>query len=98
MVFSPYMPTTGGGGGQCSTLLIHRSNTKHTNSSAQVKIDGKSPENALGQICTQHGSTDHIDPGRSTPVRKREDGCLCFFVCHTNFLVFGVAENHIKLN
>jgi hypothetical protein len=98
MVFSPYMPTTGGGGGQCSTLLIHRSNTKHTNSSAQVKIDGKSPENALGRICTQHGSTDHIDPGQSTLVRRREDGCLCFFVRHTNFLVFGVAEKHIKLN
>ncbi len=98
MVFSPYMPTTSGGGGQCSTLLIHRSNTKRTKSSAQVMIDGKSLENAPGQIFTQHGLMDHIDLGRLTPVRKREDRCLCFFVCHTNFLVFGVAENHIKLN
>jgi len=98
MVFSPYMPTTGGGRGQCSTLLIHRSNTKRTKSSAQVMIYGKLPENAPGKIFTQHGLMDHIDLGRSAPVRKREDGCLCFFVCHTNFLVFGVAEKHIKLN
>ncbi len=98
MVFSPYMPTTGGGAGQRSTLLIHRCNTKHTKSSAQVMIDGKSPENAPGQICAQYGLMDHIDLGRSAPVRKREDGCLYLFVCHTNFLVFGVAENHIKPN
>ncbi len=61
-------------------------------------IDGKSPEDAPGQICAQYGLMDHIDLGRSARVRKREDGCLCFFVCHTNFLVFGVAENHIKPN
>jgi len=98
MVFSPYMRTTGGGGGQCSTLLIHRSNTKHTKSSAQVMIDGKLPENAPGQICAQYGLMDHIDLRRSAPVRKRGDSSLCFFVSQTTFLVFGVAENHIKLN
>jgi len=98
MVFSPYMPTTSGSGGQCSTLLIHRCNTKHTKSSAQVMIDGKLPENVPGEIYAQYGLMDHIDLGRSAPVRKREDGWLCFFVCQTNFLVFGVAESHKKLN
>ncbi len=98
MVFSPYMPTTSGGAGQCSTLLIHRCNTKHTKSSAQVMIDGKSPENAPGQICAQYGLMDHIDLRRSAPIRKRGDSCLCFFVLHATFLVFDVAENHIKLN
>ena len=87
MVFSPYMPTTGGGAGQRSTLLIHRCNTKHTKSSAQVMIDGKSPENAPAQICAQYGLMDHIDLGRSAPVRNREDSCLCFFVFRTTFLI-----------
>ena len=61
-------------------------------------VDGISMEEASGKICEHYGLMDHIDLGRSAPVRKREDGCLCFFVCHTNFLVFGVAEKHIKLN
>ena len=98
MEFSPYMPTTGGGAGQRRTLLIHRCNTKHTKSSAQVMIDEKSPENAPGQICANYGLMDHIDLGRLAPVRKREDGCLCLFVYRTNLLVSGVAENHIKMN
>ncbi len=92
------MPTTGGGGGRYSTLLIQRCNTKHTKSSARVMIDGKMPEDAPGQICAQYGLMDHIDLGRLAPVRKREDSWLCFFVCHTTFLVFGVAEIHIKPN
>ena len=55
-------------------------------------IDGKSTEEASSQICAQYGSMDHIDLGGSAPVRKREEGCLCFFVFHTTFLVFGVVE------
>ena len=70
MVFLPYMPTTGGGGGRYTMLLIHRCNTKHTKSSACVMMDGKLPEDATGQICAQYGLMDHIDPGRSAPVRK----------------------------
>ena len=62
MVFSPYMPTTGGGGGQCSTLLIHRSNTKHTKSSAQVMIDVESLDDSFGQIWAQQHLMDHMDP------------------------------------
>ena len=54
-------------------------------------IDGKSTEDASGQICAQYGLMDHIDLGQSAPVRKREDGCLYFFVFHTTFLVFGVV-------
>ncbi len=34
MVFAPYMPTTGGGAGWYSTVLMHRGNTKHTKSFA----------------------------------------------------------------
>ena len=48
---------------------------------------------ASGQICSQYEPMDHIDLGRSAPVRKREDGYLCFDVFHTTFLVFGVVEN-----
>jgi hypothetical protein len=55
-------------------------------------IDGISTEDAPGEICAQYGLMERIDLGRSVPVRKREDGCLCFFVPHTTFLVFGVAE------
>ena len=55
-------------------------------------IDGKATEDVSGQICAQYGLMDHIDLGRSTLVRKREEGCLCFFVFHTTLLVFGVAE------
>jgi hypothetical protein len=55
-------------------------------------IDGISTEDASGQICAQYGSMDHIDLGRSAPDRKREGGCLCLFVFHTTFLVFGVVE------
>ena len=47
---------------------------------------------ASGQICSQYGSMDHIDLGGSAPVRKREEVCLCLFVFHTTFLVFGVVE------
>ena len=54
-------------------------------------IDGKFPEDAPGQICAQYGLMDHIDLGQSAPVRKREDSCLCSFVFHTTFLVFGVV-------
>ena len=56
-------------------------------------IDGISTEDASGQICAQYGSMDHIDLGRSTPVRKREEGYLCFFVFHTTFFVFGDTIN-----
>ena len=49
-------------------------------------------EDASDQIYAQYGSMDHIDLGRSAPVRKREDGYLCFDVFHTTFLVFGVVE------
>ena len=55
-------------------------------------IDGKSTEDASGQIYAQYGSMDHIDLGRSAPVRKREEGCFCSFVFHIAFLVFGVVE------
>ena len=55
-------------------------------------IDGISTEDAPGKIRAQNGLMDHIDLGRSAPIRKREDSCLCFFVPHTTFLVFGVAE------
>ena len=51
-------------------------------------IDGKSMENVSGQLCAQYGLIDHIDLGRSTPVREQEEGCLCLFVFHTTFLVF----------
>jgi len=53
-------------------------------------VDGISMEDASGEICAQYGLMDHIDLGRSAPVRKREDSCLCFFVFHATFLVFGV--------
>ena len=98
MVYSSDMYTTGEVARRFSTLLMNRCKTKHTKSSASVMIDGKSLEDALGQICAQYGFMDDIDLGWSTPVREQEKGFLCFFVCHTNFLVFGVAENHIKLN
>jgi hypothetical protein len=55
-------------------------------------IDGKSTVDASGQICAQYGSMDHIDIGRSAPVRKREEGCLCFVMFHTTFLVCGIVE------
>ena len=55
-------------------------------------IDGKSTEDALGQICAQYGLMDHIDLGRSTPIREKEEGCLYFFMFHTTFLVFGDME------
>ena len=55
-------------------------------------IDGEPLEKAPGQICTQYGLKDHIDLWRSTPVRKPEEGCLCFFVFRTTFLVFGDVE------
>ena len=55
-------------------------------------IDGKSTKDASVQICAQYGSMDPIYLGRSALVRKIEEGCLCFFVFHTNFLVFGVVE------
>ena len=96
MVYPSGMYTTGGVANRFSTLLMHRCNTMHTKSSARVMIDGKSPEGAIGQICAQHGLMDHINLGRSTPVRKIEDGCLCFFVFHTTFLVFGVVEKSHK--
>ena len=54
-------------------------------------VDGISKEDASGEICAQYGLMDHIDLRRSAPVRKREDSCLCFFVFHTTFLVFGVV-------
>ena len=58
-------------------------------------IDGKSLEDTPGQICTQYGLMDHINLGRSTLVREQEEGCLCFFVFHTTFSVFGdVAKSH----
>ena len=59
-------------------------------------VDGISTEDASGEICAQHGLTDHIDLGRSAPVRKREDSCLCLFVFHTTFLVFGVVGKSNK--
>ena len=55
-------------------------------------IDGKSTEDASGQICAQYGAMDHIDLEWSTQVRKREEGCVCFFVFHTTFWVLGVVE------
>ena len=55
-------------------------------------IDGESLEKAPGQICTQYGLMDHINLLRSTPVREPEEGCLCLFVFHTTFLVFGDVE------
>ena len=57
-------------------------------------IDGISMEDAPGEICAQYGLMDRIYIGRSATVRKREDSCLCFFVPHTTFLVFGVAEKY----
>ena len=55
-------------------------------------IDWELLEKAPGQICTQYGLMDHIDLLRSTPVREPEEGCLCFFVFCTTFLVFGDVE------
>ena len=49
-------------------------------------------EDVSGQICAQYGLMEYIDLGRSATVRKREGGCLCLFVFHTKFLVFGVVE------
>jgi hypothetical protein len=58
-------------------------------------IDGELLETAPGQICTQYGLMDHINLWRSTPVREGEEGCLCLFVFHTTFLVFGdVKKSH----
>ena len=58
-------------------------------------VDGISKEDASGEICAQYGLIDHIDVGRSAPVRNREDSCLCLFVFHTTFLVFGaVGKSH----
>ena len=59
-------------------------------------VDGISTEDASGEICAQYGLMYHINLGRSAPVRKREDSCLCFFVFHTTFLVFGVVEKSHK--
>ena len=59
-------------------------------------VDGISTEDASGEICAQYGLMDHIDLGRSAPVRKREEGCLCFFVFNTTFLVFGVVGKSNK--
>ena len=61
-------------------------------------VDGESLEKVPGQICAQYGLMDHIDLQQSTPVREPEEGCLCFFVVHTTFLVFGGVENHTQLN
>ena len=55
-------------------------------------IDEKSTEDVSGQMCAQYGLMDHIDLGRSAQDKKREGGCLCLFVFHTIFLVFGVVE------
>ena len=55
-------------------------------------IDGKLPEDAPGQIYTQYRLMDHINLGRSTLVREQEEGCLCLFVFHITFLVFGAVQ------
>ena len=55
-------------------------------------IDVESLEKAPGQIRTQYGLMGHIDLWQSTPVREGEEGCLCLFVVHTTFLVFGDVE------
>ena len=52
-------------------------------------VDGISTEDESGEICAQYGLMDHIDLRRSAPVRKREHSCLCFFVFHSTFFVFG---------
>jgi len=57
---------------------MYRHNTKRTKSSAQVMIDVELPEDAPGQIWAQQHLMDHTDPGRSTSVGAREEGCLCF--------------------
>ena len=53
-------------------------------------VDGISTEDASGEISAQYGFMDHIDLGQSALVRNIEESCLCFFVFHTTFLVFGV--------
>ena len=56
-------------------------------------IEGKSTEDVSGQICAQYGLMDHINLGRSTPVREQKEGWFCFFVFHTTFFVFGDTTN-----
>jgi len=58
-------------------------------------IDGKSTEDAPGQICAQYGLMDHIDLGRSAP-SEREKRVVCVSLCFTPPFWFLVTQPIVR--